>query len=288
MFLEFVRLARPRQWIKNAFVAAPLFFSPAALNGTNVVRVALAIAVFCLLSSAVYAINDTCDRDADRLHPEKRLRPVASGAIAPVAALVFACVLASIGLALALQFLDSDFLLYVALYLILNIAYSTRLKHVAIIDVLVVAFGFVLRVDAGAAVIGVQPSVWIVTATGLLALFLALAKRRDDLVKTMSGDHRRSLDGYNLRFVDTTLSVTLGAMLVCYLMYTTDPEVTRRFGTERLWITTPFVVAGIMRYLQITFVEERSGAPTEIVLTDRFMVIVLAGWAMCFALLIYR
>jgi 4-hydroxybenzoate polyprenyltransferase len=286
MLRALLRLARPRQWVKNAFVAAPLFFSPWAMNAANLAAVAAAVAVFCLLSSAVYVVNDWCDREADRLHPEKRGRPLASGAVSSAAAAVFAGALLAAAIALATP-LPARFAGVAALYLALNLAYSLGLKRISILDVLIVAAGFVLRVDAGALAIGVAPSVWIVLATGLLALFLALAKRRDDLVRDVGEGHRPSLAGYNLRFVDAALAVVLGALLVCYLIYTADAETVRRFGTDRLWLTAPFVVAGVLRYLQITLVEERSGSPTDAALSDRFLLATVAGWIATFALLIY-
>lgn len=283
-----LRLARPRQWVKNAFVAAPLFFSPWAVNGATVRAVAIAVIVFCLLSSAVYVVNDYFDRDADRLHPEKRLRPLASGEVTPAQGLAMAALLLVSAFAMALLLLPRGFAVFAAAYLALNLLYSSWLKNVSILDVLIVAAGFVLRIDAGATVIGVEPSVWISLATGLLALFIALAKRRDDLVKTLSSTHRASLAGYNLRFVDASLAVTLGALLVSYLMYTTDPETIRRFRTGQLWLTSAFVIAGVLRYLQITLVEERSGSPTDIVVTDRFLIATVIGWAATFGILIYR
>lgn len=283
-----LRLARPRQWVKNAFVVAPLFFSPWAVTSHNVAAAMIAVVVFCLLSSAVYVVNDYFDREADRLHPEKKFRPLASGEVTPGQGIVLAVLLLTLAATLSLILLPYSFGLFAASYFVLNLLYSMRLKQVAIVDVLIVAAGFVLRIDAGAMVIGVVPSVWISLATGLLALFIALAKRRDDLVKTMSSTHRASLSGYNLRFVDACLAVTLGALLVCYLMYTTDSETIRRFGTDQLWLTAIFVIAGVMRYLQITLVEERSGSPTDIVVTDRFLIVTVVGWAAAFGFLIYR
>ena len=282
-----LRLARPRQWVKNAFVVAPLFFSPWAVNGDNVASTMIAVVVFCLLSSAVYVVNDFFDREADRLHPEKKFRPLASGEVTPAQGIVLAGCLLVLAAALSAALLPGNFALFAGGYFVLNLLYSMRLKQVAILDVLIVAAGFVLRIDAGAMVIDVVPSVWISLTTGLLALFIALAKRRDDLVKTMSNTHRASLAGYNLRFVDACLAVTLGALLVCYLMYTTDAETIRRFGTDKLWLTAVFVIAGVMRYLQITLVEERSGSPTDIVVTDRFLIVAVACWAATFAFLIY-
>jgi decaprenyl-phosphate phosphoribosyltransferase len=178
-------------------------------------------------------------------------------------------------------------MLFAAIYFSINLLYSFRLKHVAILDVLIVAAGFVLRVDAGAAAIQVEPTVWIVVCTGLLALFLALAKRRDDLAKDLSEEHRPSLAGYSRRFIDQALAMILGALLVSYLIYTTDQTVIARYGTDKLYLTAPFVIAGVLRYLQITVVEERSGSPTDIALTDRFLIATMFGWVVVFGLLIY-
>jgi decaprenyl-phosphate phosphoribosyltransferase len=281
------RLVRPRQWVKNAFVAAPLFFTPAAWAKPQVLSAVLAIVVFCLLSSAVYVINDYADREADRLHPDKKTRPIASGEISPAFALAVAGLLVIIASVLAVRFLPKGAVTIAALYLAINLLYSFWLKHVALLDVLMVATGFVLRVDAGAAAIHIEPTVWIVVCTGLLALFLALAKRRDDLAKQLAEEHRPSLAGYNRRFIDQALSMVLGALLVSYLIYTTDQSVIARYGTDKLYLTAPFVIAGVLRYLQITLVEERSGSPTDIALTDRFLIATVLGWVAVFGLVIY-
>jgi 4-hydroxybenzoate polyprenyltransferase len=281
------RLVRPRQWVKNAFVAAPLFFTPAAWTKPQVLSAVLAIVVFCLLSSAVYVINDYADREADRLHPDKKTRPIASGEISPAFALAVAGLLVIIASVLAVRFLPKGAVTIAALYLAINLLYSFWLKHVALLDVLMVATGFVLRVDAGAAAIHIEPTVWIVVCTGLLALFLALAKRRDDLAKQLAEEHRPSLAGYNRRFIDQALSMVLGALLVSYLIYTTDQSVIARYGTDKLYLTAPFVIAGVLRYLQITLVEERSGSPTDIALTDRFLIATVLGWVAVFGLVIY-
>jgi len=266
MLNAFLALARPRHWIKNAFVAAPLFFTPEALGGPTLVAAAMAVASFSLAASAVYVFNDFCDREADRLHPIKRTRPIASGAVAPAAALAFAAALLA-GAALLASRLPTAFGTVLCVYLALNLAYS--------------------RVEGGAFAIGVMPSVWILVCTGLLALFLALAKRRDDLVSDVDAAHRKALAGYNLRFVDTAIAVVLGALAVSYLLYTVDQAVIRRYGTERLYLTAPFVLAGMLRYLQIALVEERSGAPTDIALSDRFLIVCVLGWLAVFGYLIY-
>ena len=282
-----LRLARPRQWIKNAFVAAPLFFTPAAISAGSLLRTALAVAIFCLLSSTAYAINDWFDRDADRLHPEKRTRPIAAGEVSGGEAAALVAVLLFVVFALGLTLLPVEFSLVAFGYFALNLFYSLKLKNMAILDVLTIAVGFVLRIDAGALVIGVRPSVWIVVCAFLLALFLALAKRRDDLVRTLDADHRASLAGYNRRFIETGLAMVLGSLLVSYVIYTTDAAVIARYGTEKLYLTVPFVAAGILRYLQITLVEERSGSPTDIMFSDRFIAVAVLGWVVTFAALIY-
>ncbi|MEJ0071336.1 MAG: UbiA prenyltransferase family protein [Pseudomonadota bacterium] len=244
-------LLRPPQWVKNAFVAAPLFFTPSAVTGATVLSVLLGILSFCALSSAVYILNDYLDRDADRLHPEKCHRPLAAGTVAPGLALGLMVVLVLGGLALAVS-LSTRFAGIALIYLFVNALYSLKLKEVSIVDVLLVALGFVLRVDGGAELIRVQPSVWIIICTGLLALFLALAKRRDDLVKQLDSSHRSALKGYTKPFIDTSITAVLGGLLVSYLIYTTDPLVMSRIGSPHLYLTTPFVIAGVLRYLQIT------------------------------------
>jgi decaprenyl-phosphate phosphoribosyltransferase len=284
----FIRLVRPRQWVKNAFIVAPLFFTPSAWTKTQSVAVLLTVIVFCLLSSTVYVVNDYADREADRLHPEKKKRPIASGEISAAGAVGIAAVLFAAAAILAITLLPHAVVVVAAIYFAINLLYSFWLKHVSILDVLIVAAGFVLRVDAGAGAIAVEPTVWIVICTGLLALFLALAKRRDDLAKDLSETHRPSLAGYNRRFIDQALAMILGALLVSYLIYTTDQSVIARYGTDKLYLTAPFVIAGVLRYLQITVVEERSGSPTDIALTDRFLIVTMLGWVVVFGLLIYR
>lgn len=281
-----LKLLRPHQWVKNAFVAAPLFFTPSALNAVSLIQVALGIAAFCLLASAVYVLNDYMDRDSDRMHPTKKNRPLASGAVSPPVALVALAVLAAGGIVLSWS-LGREMLLIALLYLAVNLAYSLRLKQVSIIDVMLVAFGYVLRVFAGAALIGVHASVWIIVCTGLISLFIALAKRRDDIVKDLGAGHRKALAGYNRAFLDASISMVLAGLLVSYLIYTTEAETMARFGTENLYYTSPFVMMGVLRYLQIALVEERSGSPTTLVLTDTMLIGCILAWVVTFGLLIY-
>jgi decaprenyl-phosphate phosphoribosyltransferase len=286
VLIQFIRLARPRQWIKNLFVTAPLFFTPAALNPHNTVMVAIGTAIFCIASSSVYVLNDFMDRDADRMHPIKISRPIASGAVSTFLAICFFVVLAVLSIVSAF-FLSYRFGILVVGYLLLQTAYSTGLKHIAILDVMIIAVGFVLRIFAGSAIIGAVPSPWIIVATGLISIFLALTKRRDDLALQLGSDHRRSLDGYSVAFLDVAIPVILGAFVVSYLMYTTNDAVINRLQSPHLYLTSVFVVAGILRYLQLTIVYQRTGAPTDIVLTDRFMMLINIGWVLAFGYIIY-
>ena len=286
-FLAFLRLARPRQWVKNGFVLAPLFFTPEAVTWVNIARGTVAVVVFCLIASAIYVFNDWCDADADRLHPAKSSRPIASGDVAPGTALLWAVLLLAMGAALSLVVLPMPASAIAAGYVAMSMLYSARLKHVAVLDVLIVATGFVLRVEFGGAAVGISLTVWIVVCTFLLALFLALAKRRDDLVKALGDTHRPALAGYNLRFVDTAVGVVLAALLVSYLIYTADAGAIEKFHTDKLYLTAPFVAAGVLRYLQIALVEQRSGSPTDLALTDPFLILAFVGWLAMFGWLLY-
>jgi len=281
-----VRLLRPKQWIKNAFVMAPLFFTPEKTSADNIVAALVGFAAFCMVASAVYCFNDFRDREADRSHPEKRMRPLASGTISPAAALVLMAGLLAGGVSLAVWYVPV-ILPVLATYFAINIAYSLYLKSIAVIDVLVVAFGFVLRVQAGAMLIGVEPSAWILIVTGLLALFIALAKRRDDIVRDLDAGHRKSLDGYSRRFLDGSIMAVLSTLLVSYLIFTTDQAVMARLGSDRLYFTGPFVIAGLLRYLQLTVVYERSGSPTDLIYKDRGLLLSAAGWLLTFGFILY-
>jgi len=284
--LAYLRLCRPHQWTKNAFVAAALFFTPEAMTLANAGRVGLGILAFSLLASATYIVNDLIDRQADRQHPTKRLRPLASGAARADAALALAVLLLAGGIGIG-AWLGTPFLWWLAGYLGLTLAYSLALKRLSILDVLAIAIGFVLRLEAGAALIAAVPSVWILLCTFLLALFLAIAKRRDDIVALLDQTHRASLAGYNKAFLDIAMAVVLAALMVFYALYTTDTAVMQRLGSERLYLTVPIVLAGCLRYLQAALVEERSGAPTELFWRDPFLLGSVALWALLMAWLIY-
>jgi 4-hydroxybenzoate polyprenyltransferase len=281
-----IRLFRPKQWIKNGFVAAPLFFTPDKVNAASLLDVLAGVAVFCMVASAVYCLNDLRDAEADRNHPVKKARPIASGAISPATAMVLMALLLAGGAALG-AWRVPVILWVVGAYFATNIAYTLHLKHIAILDVLTVAFGFVLRVEAGALIIDIEPSAWILIVTGLLALFIALAKRRDDIVRDLDAVHRKSLDGYTLPFLDGSLMAVLSTLLVSYLIFTTDQAVMARLGSAQLYFTGPFVIAGVLRYLQLTLVYERSGSPTDLVYRDLGLQLSIAGWLATFVWLLY-
>lgn len=281
-----ISLIRPRQWIKNVFVAAPLFFTPDKVSPSTVFSVLAGIVAFSMAASAVYCLNDLRDRDADRSHPVKRTRPLAAAVVKPATAIGLMTALAALGLGVAF-WLGPRVFMVIAAYILLNIAYSLYLKRIAIIDVLIVAFGFVLRIEVGSLLIGTEPSAWILIVTGLLALFIALAKRRDDVVRDMGAEHRKSLDGYSRQFLDASIMAVLSMLLVSYLIFTTDEAVMQRLGTHRLYFTAPFVIAGVLRYLQLTVVYERSGSPTDLVYRDRGLQVSIVGWLATFAIILY-
>ena len=283
-----LRLLRIKDWVKNLVILLPLFFSgrmgEAALLGRGLV----AVAVFCLISSAVYIFNDLRDREMDRLHPVKRLRPIASGAVPAAWAAVLFAVLLAVGIAVAILFIPAMLPLAVA-YILLNFAYSLKLKFVPVIDICIIASGYVIRILTGGVVTQTALSVWIITMTFLLAMFIGLAKRRDDVVICLESgvEVRRIVEAYNLKFIDAALSIMAAVTIMAYLMYTISPGTAAKFGTDRLYLTTSFVVAGILRYLQMILVEKKGGFPTEILYTDILMQLLIGGWLLSFGLLIY-
>jgi decaprenyl-phosphate phosphoribosyltransferase len=284
--IPLIRLMRPHQWIKNFFVLAPLFFTPSALNSQSVLMAVAGFLCFCLISSSIYIVNDYADVEKDRLHPTKKFRPLAAGLIGNKQALSLATILVITSVFCGL-ILNSQFAIIMIMYGLLNVGYSFSFKHIPIIDVFCIALGFVFRVEAGSCLINITPSVWILLCTGLLALFLGLSKRRDDVVHGLDDTHRKALQGYNLQFIDQAIGVSLTSVIICYIMYTTDSQVMARLGTDQLYTTIPFVMIGVFRYLQIVFVDQNSGSPTKIVLKDRMIQACVVAWAVLFAVLIY-
>ena len=248
----------------------------------------LGFIAFSLVASSIYIINDYRDIEDDKKHPEKRTRPLASGAVSKPAAVVICVILLLAGFALA-YFIRDKFLFVLAIYFVLNLAYSFGLKTIPILDIFIVAIGFVLRIKAGAVIALVGLSEWLTIMVFLLALFMAIGKRRDDvLLKLSSGtDMRKSIKGYNLEFLNVVLALVCAVIVVAYFMYTMSDEVIARMGTYRLYYTCLFVLAGIMRYLQIIFVQAKAGSPTKILYKDRFIQIALLLWIVSFYLIIY-
>ena len=284
-------LIRPQQWIKNGFVLIPMFFGGRLLNADDAIASVVTFFAFSCAASAIYCFNDIVDVDADRRHPVKCRRPIASGAVSVPTAYALMAVLVLLS-ALLLFFLPQragETAGIVAFYFLLNMAYCLWLKRHAIIDVCTVAFGFVLRILAGGMACEVAVSNWLVLMTFLLALFLSFAKRRDDVLRmNETGEPpRRNTIRYNLTFVNQAITVTGTVTLVCYIMYTVSPEVVSRFHAPYLYLTSIFVLVGLLRYMQLTVVDEVSGDPTKILLRDRFTQAIVVAWIMAFLLIIY-
>jgi 4-hydroxybenzoate polyprenyltransferase len=285
---DWVRLVRPKQWTKNAFVMAPLLFSGHALEAAAVAAALQGFAAFCLAASAVYAFNDVNDRLEDLAHPSKRFRPVAAGRITTGQARLTAVLLAASSMAVA--FLAGlPVAGWIALYLVLNVFYSSGLKRVVLLDVFCISAFFVLRLLAGSAAVGVKSSVWLLVCGGLLSLYLGFAKRRHELTVLGDGaaDHRGVLAHYSAPFLDQISSVLLSVTIVAYLMYTLTSETAHRVGSDALSYGAVFVLYGVFRYLYLVHRRDL-GTPTETVLEDRPLLITVALWIAYSAWLIYR
>jgi len=288
MMLYF-KLLRVSHWVKNLFIYLPLFFSGNILTDINgFILVSIGFILFSLIASSIYMINNLKDIESDRLHPEKKHRPFASGTI-PIKIGIILSILLFVASLTSAYFINIYFASVLMFYFVMNIAYSLRLKHVAIIDITIIAMGFLLRVIAGGLLAEVVISHWIIIVTFFLALFLGLAKRRDDvlLFKESGQKMRKSVDGYNLEFINSSMVIMAAVVIVAYIMSTISEEVVQRFHTRYLYVTGLFVIIGIIRYLQITFVFNKSGNPTKILLSDRFIQFVLMGWIITFFLIIY-
>lgn len=279
---------RPAQWVKNLFVFAPLFFSENLFVPAAIWRSLTAFGCFCVVSSSVYLLNDLADCAQDRLHPDKRHRPIASGALEVRIAWVGLAGLLALGLAWALV-LSVAFAVILAGYWGLNVLYSVRLKHVVIIDVFVIAAGYLMRVMGGAVVIDIAMSTWLLICTTLLALFIALCKRRHELVllEEDAQGHRQVLGDYPIPFLDMMIGIIAAASLVSYALYTVSDEIVERFGLPGLLLTVPCVLYGFFRYLYLVYRKEEGGDPAQSILTDRPMLVNLLLWAATAGLILY-
>lgn len=283
----FIRALRPRQWTKNAFVFAALVFDRQLTHPEAFLRTLAGFGLFCLLSGAVYLINDIVDRESDRRHPEKRHRPIASGALPVPAAAAGGALLVVIALGASWR-LSLAFFAVAASYFLLNLAYSFYLKHIPLIDVLIIATGFVLRVQAGVVLIHVQRfSPWLYAVTTLLALFIGFGKRRAELslLAEGAGHHRRVLDGYTIPFLDQLITITSATTIIAYSLYTfSAPNLP---ANHAMMLSIPFVLYGIFRYLYLVQVEGRGGAPEEALLSDLPLQITLVLWVFTVLIIFY-
>jgi len=286
--ISLIQLIRVKHWVKNLFIFIPAFFAGVLFDPENIVPLLIGFACFSLVASAIYVVNDYRDIEQDRNHPEKKNRPLASGAVSPAVAGIVLVICLGVGFGLS-YYVSFNFFLVLGLYFILNLGYSLGLKNISILDIMIVASGFLLRTIAGGIIIQVSVSQWLLIMVFLLALFLALSKRLDDLIVSEQEGKvsRKIVKHYNLGFVHSGIAMIAGIIMVSYIMYTISDEVKARLHSEHLYFTAIFVIAGLLRYLQITLVEQRSGSPTKIFLTDRFIIVTLFGWVASFFILIY-
>ena len=268
--MHHLRALRPHQWVKNVFVFAALVFAGKLTDSEAALQALLAFVAFCAAASAIYLVNDVADYERDRLHPKKKRRPIASGLVARRTALLMSAGLAPLGLGLAWS-LNHRTGAVVTAYTVVNVLYSFGFKHLVLLDVFVIATGFLLRVIAGAFAIDVGVSPWLLICTFFGALFLAFCKRRNELT-TLGEDaaaHRGNLAAYSTVYIDKMVSSLAGMTVMSYALYTIDPRVMARLGTDGLVLTVPLVLFGVFRYLYLVHQEGKGGSPTEVLLTDR-------------------
>ena len=280
---------RPGQWTKNFIVFAALIFSRRLLDPAAVALALAAFLIFCALSGAVYLVNDVADREQDREHPVKRMRPIAAGDLSPAAAMIAAVVLSAIALTASFA-LRPAFGVVAAAYLALFVVYTRSLKHVVVLDVMTIAIGFVLRAVAGGLVISVHISNWLLVCTMLGALFLGLAKRRHEITLLAAGakGHRRILEEYDPYLLDQMIGVVAAATMVAYIIYCASPETHASFGTEWMVLTTPFPIYGLFRYLYLVHRKAGGGSPSDMLLEDRPLLACVLLWGITSVLIIYR
>lgn len=286
-----IALLRPNHWIKNVFVLVPVFFGGSIFNADAIIVGIITFLSFSFAASSVYCFNDIIDAEADRHHDVKRVRPVASGAITISQAYGLMGMMILLSMLVVSMLPENAFEVagVIVFYYIMNLAYCAKLKQYAIVDVCIVAFGFVLRILAGGIATDISLSKWIVLMTFLLTLFLSFAKRRDDVIRmNETGEApRKNTIRYNLTFINQAVTITAAVTLVCYIMYTVSPEVSEHFNTDYLYLTSAFVLVGLLRYIQIAVVDQKSGDPTKVMLHDRFTQFIVLGWLVSFIIIIY-
>ncbi len=291
-FLELVKLlvisSRPKQWIKNLIIFAPLLFSSNLKNPPLLLKSTIAFSLFCLLTSSIYIINDIQDRKNDALHRFKSKRPIASGQLKPNIALVFALIIFLVSIVFSWG-QGISFFLVMSTYFILQLAYTKLLKNVVIVDVMVIATGFVLRVIAGSEILNVEMSSWLLICTFLLALFLSLSKRRSELTSVPGNSHlqRKVLTKYSPYLLDQMISVVTSSTFIAYILYTISDETVKRIGTKNLIFTIPFVMFGIFRYLYLIHKKEEGERPEITMLTDLPLIFIIFLWVCSLYIIIY-
>ena len=290
--LSYIQLLRPLQWLKNTFVFAPVFFSSNLLKGEYFWPTLVVFGSFCLISSSIYCFNDLQDVEADRKHPKKCTRPIASGAVSVRAGytLMQICTIGAFVLLPLAKSSNTPYLYIIeATYWLMNMSYCVKLKQFAILDVSIIAIGFVMRVLIGGLVTDIRISHWLVMMTFLVTLFLALTKRNDDyrLFEQTGQKPRVSIAGYNKTFINEATAIVASVTLVCSIMYTMSEEVIARMGTRYVYLTSGWVLAGLLRYLQNMIVFGLSGSPTKSIVKDHFIQLCVLGWIVSFFVIIY-
>ena len=290
--IHYIQLLRPLQWLKNGFVFAPIFFSNHLLESAYFWPTLLVFVSFCLISSSIYCFNDLQDVEADRQHPKKCQRPIASGNVSVKSgyAMMFLCMIGAFALLPLARSVNTPYLyIIIGGYWVMNIAYCLRLKQIAILDVSIIAIGFVMRVLIGGIVLDIWISHWLVLMTFLVTLFLAFTKRNDDyrLYEQTGQKPRVSITGYNKTFINEATAIIASVTMVSYIMYTMSPEVIERMGTRYVYLTSGWVLAGLLRYLQNMIVYGLSGSPTKSLVKDHFIQFCIFGWIASFFAIIY-
>lgn len=291
MIIHLFKLIRPKQWIKNFFVFAPLLFSRHIFHLEYLIPSIAAFIIFSLASSAVYIINDIMDVESDRVHPKKKYRPIASGEVSVKQAMIFLVFLIVVIIA-GLIFQRPVFSFVIVLYLITNLLYSLKVKSIVLLDVFFISFGFMLRVLGGAAAIGVTVSSWMILTTIFISLFLAISKRRSELSQTLNKENidkqRKVLKEYSVEFADQINTIAAAGTIISYALYTVSERTVYTFGTEKLIYTTPFVIYGIFRYMYLMHQKNLGESPTSIVTKDIPIILDVLGWFAFSLLIIYR
>lgn len=289
MIKSLILLSRPQQYVKNTFLFLPLFFSGGLFVIDQFIDTLLGFIFFSLITSAIYCFNDIIDIEKDKIHPIKKYRPLASGKISKITAIIYSILLLIISFSLSLTYLNINFSIILFSYVILNVFYSFYLKNIAIIDVFIIAVGFSLRVFAGGFCAELSISNWIIMMTFLLTLLLAIGKRKDDVILyTNTGVKPRSnTDRYSIEFIDLSICFLSSIVVVCYIMYTMSVDVISRFNSQSLYITSMFVLSGILRYLQVSIIDKKSSDPTNILLHDKFIQLCVILWLISFLVIIY-